>query len=51
MRLSNFLLYETAYTELYFDDVLWPDFDEDSFKRALKAYTERDRRFGGIHPA
>lgn len=51
MRLSNFLLYETAYTELYFDDVLWPDFDEDSFMRALKAYTERDRRFGGIHPA
>lgn len=48
MRLSNFLLYETAYTELYFDDVLWPDFDEAAFLRALKAYTERDRRFGGI---
>lgn len=51
MRLSNFLLYETAYTELYFDDVLWPDFDEAGFRRALQAYTERDRRFGGIGPA
>ncbi len=48
MRLSNFLLYESAYTELYFDDVLWPDFDETAFMRAMKAYTERDRRFGGI---
>jgi len=48
MRLSNFLLYETAYTELYFDDVLWPDFDEAAFLRAMKAYSERDRRFGGI---
>lgn len=51
MRLSNFLLYESAYSELYFDDVLWPDFDETSFLRAMKAYTERDRRFGGINPA
>ncbi len=51
MRLSNFLLYETAYTELYFDDVLWPDFDEAGFQRALQAYTERDRRFGGVGPA
>ena len=50
MRLSNFLLYELAYTELYFDNVLWPDFDEECFLRAMKAYTERDRRFGGIKP-
>lgn len=50
MRLSNFLLYQTAYTEFYFDDVLWPDFDEACFLRALRAYTERDRRFGGVRP-
>jgi undecaprenyl diphosphate synthase len=48
MRLSNFLLYESAYTEFFFDDVLWPDFDEACFLRAIKVYTDRDRRFGGI---
>jgi len=47
-RLSNFLLYEAAYTEFHYDNVLWPDFDEDSFQRAMQAYAERDRRFGGL---
>ncbi len=47
-RLSNFLLYEAAYTEFYYDNVLWPDFDEASFQRAMLAYAQRDRRFGGL---
>ncbi len=47
-RLSNFLLYEAAYTEFHYDNVLWPDFDEASFQRAMQAYAERDRRFGGL---
>lgn len=46
-RLSNFLLWQTAYSEFYFTDVLWPDFDEKEFERALHAYSERKRRFGG----
>lgn len=45
-RLSNFLLWQTAYTELYFTDTLWPDFREDDFIKALLAYQQRDRRFG-----
>jgi undecaprenyl diphosphate synthase len=48
MRLSNFLLWQSAYAELVFVDENWPDFDESVFVRALKSYTERDRRFGGI---
>jgi len=47
-RLSNFLLYETAYTELYFTDILWPDFNRDALLDALLSYQERDRRFGGL---
>ncbi len=46
-RLSNFLLWQLAYTELYFTDCLWPDFDEAAFDRALEWFAERDRRFGG----
>lgn len=46
-RLSNFLLWQMAYTELYFTDCLWPDFDEAAFDRALEWFAERDRRFGG----
>jgi undecaprenyl diphosphate synthase len=45
-RLSNFLLWQTAYTELYFTDTLWPDFREDEFIKALLEYQNRDRRFG-----
>jgi len=47
-RLSNFLLWQAAYSELYFTDVLWPDFDERELDRAIISYQNRDRRFGGI---
>ncbi len=46
-RLSNFLLWESAYSELYFSEVLWPDFDEAAMRRALEDYAERERRYGG----
>ena len=46
MRLSNFLLWESAYTELYVTDCLWPDFDRAEFEKALASYAGRDRRFG-----
>lgn len=45
-RISNFLLWQLAYTELYFTDTLWPDFREEDFLRALLDYQRRDRRFG-----
>ena len=45
-RLSNFLLWQSAYAEFYFPEVLWPDFDEAEFARALEVYATRDRRFG-----
>ena len=45
-RLSNFLLWQTAYTELYFTETLWPDFREEEFVKALLEYQRRDRRFG-----
>ncbi len=48
MRLSNYLLWQLAYTELYFTDVLWPDFDTQAFYQALLAYQGRDRRFGSL---
>jgi len=47
-RLSNFLLWQGAYAELYFTDVLWPDFDRHHFDRALGEYQRRERRFGRI---
>jgi len=47
-RLSNFLLWESAYAELVFQDVLWPDFGEEHLKAALAAYAGRDRRYGAI---
>ena len=47
-RLSNFLLWELAYSEFYFADVHWPDFDEKELQKAIFAYQSRDRRFGGI---
>jgi len=47
MRLSNFLLWQAAYAELYVTPVLWPDFDQNDFQAALEAYRSRDRRFGG----
>ncbi len=48
MRISNFLLWQLAYTELYFDDCLWPDFDTASLEKALQWYAGRERRFGRI---
>lgn len=46
LRISNFLLWQLAYTEFYFTDVAWPDFDEKELKKAIEAYTKRDRRYG-----
>ena len=46
IRISNFLLYQLAYTEFYFTDVLWPDFKEEEFLKAILEYQKRDRRFG-----
>lgn len=45
-RISNFLLWQLAYTELYFTDTLWPDFNEDAFNLAIQSYQQRERRFG-----
>lgn len=45
-RLSNFLLWQSAYTELYFTDVLWPDFSADELDRAVQSFSQRERRFG-----
>lgn len=47
-RLSNFLLWEVAYSEFYFTDIHWPDFDEKELQKAIFTYQNRDRRFGGI---
>lgn len=47
-RLSNFLLWQSAYTEFYFPEVLWPDFDKNELKKAIEQYTKRERRYGGI---
>ncbi len=48
LRISNFLLWQVAYAELYFTDLLWPSFDEDAFWKAIEAYRSRQRRFGKI---
>ena len=50
-RLSNFLLWEAAYSELYVTPVLWPDFEEKDFIAALDAFALRSRRFGGVEAA
>lgn len=47
-RISNFLLWQNAYSEFYFTDVLWPDFDEEVFKKAIIEYQARNRRYGGV---
>ena len=47
-RLSNFLLYQAAYSEFYFTDCLWPDFGEVEFDKAMEEYAKRNRRFGGV---
>jgi len=48
MRISNFLIWEIAYSEFYFSNLLWPEFSEEELQRAIDEYTKRDRRFGGI---
>ena len=48
MRLSNFLLWQSAYSEFYFTDTLWPDFGRDDFIAAIKEYEKRERRFGAL---
>jgi undecaprenyl diphosphate synthase len=50
MRMSNFLLWQAAYSELFFTECLWPDFGDTEIDAALSAYAQRDRRFGGIRP-
>ena len=47
VRLSNFLLWQVAYSEFYFTPVLWPDFDGEELEKALQVYSQRQRRFGG----
>lgn len=48
-RLSNYLLWQMAYTEFYFTDVLWPDFDKNELQKAVEYYRQRNRRFGGVN--
>jgi len=48
MRLSNFMLWQLAYTEIYVTDTLWPDFDGEQFDRAILSFQQRDRRFGKV---
>jgi len=48
LRVSNFLIWQAAYSEYYFTDVLWPDFNEPEVDKALLAYSQRQRRFGGL---
>ena len=48
IRISNFLLWQSAYSEFYFTDVLWPDFSREELDRAILAYQKRSRRFGGV---
>ena len=48
LRLSNFLLWQLAYTEFYFTDVPWPDYDKEELIRAIEKYNQRERRYGGV---
>ena len=48
IRISNFLLWQCAYSEFYFTDVLWPDFDENELYKAINEFYKRKRNFGGI---
>lgn len=50
-RLSNFLLWEAAYAEFVFQDILWPDYDGEALKAALDLFAQRDRRYGGVRSA
>ena len=48
LRLSNYLLWQLAYTEFYFTDVPWPDFSKEELEKAIETYNHRDRRYGGV---
>ena len=48
LRLSNFLLWQSAYSEFYYSDVLWPDFTKEDLNCAIAAFQQRDRRYGGV---
>ncbi|MGQ9855863.1 MAG: polyprenyl diphosphate synthase [Fervidobacterium sp.] len=48
MRISNFLIWQIAYSELYFSNLLWPEFSEEELDKAIESYRKRERRFGGI---
>lgn len=48
-RISNFLLWQLAYSEIYVTDILWPDFDEKALEAAIESYQKRERRFGGVN--
>lgn len=48
-RISNFLLWQLAYTEFYFAEYAWPDFSKQELEKAVEAYNRRDRRYGGLH--
>ncbi len=50
LRVSNFLIWQGAYSEWYVTSVYWPDFDKDEFRKALDTFARRDRRFGGLSP-
>ena len=47
-RISNFLLWQNAYTEFYFTPVAWPDFSKEELEKAIAAYNQRDRKYGGV---
>ena len=48
LRISNYMLWQTAYSEFYFTETLWPDFRKNEFRSALEEYAKRDRRFGKV---
>jgi undecaprenyl diphosphate synthase len=51
LRVSNFLIWQAAYSEWYITPTFWPDFDKEEFRRALETYAQRDRRYGGVSEA
>jgi len=48
LRVSNFLIWQAAYSEWYITPTYWPDFDKEEYRRALEAFAQRDRRYGGV---